>query len=453
MNKSNTRVDRGWGQMHSTLDVEMPQKKDRKKFLWFFFGAGLLLLVSALSLVNQLSSSSGIMSPIEIVTSENIPPKKSDSVSESNGSHSTTKQIITPTTINSVSENNNRSLQKAAEKKTQTNLNNINQEIKRNKIIDSEITVSSTQIIEDKNNSSLKSLITNTKKSDPLESFSAKRSVSDRIIISKSNKKSISTSSKLGHNTTLPQLAIPSISYSYIKTIGQDTELQISEAKLIEPIAKINQINKWGIGAYTSVGTDFFHKVNSLGAIVSAGVSLNRGKLSIGPSISYPMTKMGGSNSDIYIQSSDTNDVRLADDLNNSSEMDFNPIGLGAVEDSLYMDDLTAENNIRYISAGINIGYQLNSKWALHGGIGKEFHFGTQSLTPLDISNRLESLPLPPITFKHRNSYYIESGISYNISSKFSIATSYRYATSSLINIINDNRRSSKASLALRYNF
>ncbi len=55
-NKNIRLIDQGWDAMHATLDIEMPVKKDKKRFfLWWLMGFGLLLITAAAVLFGNTS--------------------------------------------------------------------------------------------------------------------------------------------------------------------------------------------------------------------------------------------------------------------------------------------------------------------------------------------------------------------------------------------------------------
>ena len=66
-NKNQSLVDKGWGQMSSILDKEMPVEKDRRRpFLWWFFGVAALLLVSFTGYVILDSDKNGAATDQEV---------------------------------------------------------------------------------------------------------------------------------------------------------------------------------------------------------------------------------------------------------------------------------------------------------------------------------------------------------------------------------------------------
>ena len=96
------------------------------------------------------------------------------------------------------------------------------------------------------------------------------------------------------------------------------------------------------------------------------------------------------------------------------------------------------------------MSYELSSGINLLSEIGREFHFGNQSLIPLDEATFSPSGET--ITLAHSDTYFISTGIAYNLTNKFSLEARYRYATRSLFTASDYSIRSNKFSLSLRYN-
>ena len=164
------------------------------------------------------------------------------------------------------------------------------------------------------------------------------------------------------------------------------------------------------------------------------------------PILSYSTTNLTPDNFNLFNNRSI--ETALADDM-----MDVDNNGGSPNRIINQTNDESADNALYYISLGINISYAISHRFNIISGVGRECHFGNQSFLQILTAVNNSSLTAESITIAHRDTYYINVGMAYNLNEKFTLDTRYRYVPHSLINITDNLMRSSKASLSLRYNF
>ncbi len=450
---SNNRVDRGWDKMHATLDVKMPQKKGRKLIFWWFFGIGFLVAVATFFVLNSYlnKETSSLNTEISEANSNSTKTAKPTISTENNDVDNNITKATSTTNTNEI--NNNKAtainrLKTSDIKKESSSLNSKviattpNPNIKsteysfnRNSSIQSYLNKGLNENV--KRITKTKDVIKNNTGIKAKETVTNPNTSTDKLL-----QNSIKTNKKL---VAIKPLPIGSLLIQHTT----DYDINPSLMSQVSPIIKPNKTTVWSLAHYAAVGADYLYNASSIGSTLSLGAMFNNKKFSIGPQISYTIAKQLSTKESAFAQSNDSNEIRLEDN---------NPMGVntsaGAFQELTYAIDTKTNSNIRYLSIGIASQYEVNKHFSFLLGLGKEFHFGSQLLIPTGFENStLDMDPPEAILLGHNDTYYVEAGIALRLTSNLSAHTSYRYANKKLINIIDDNRKSDKVSLSLRYNF
>ncbi|MDA8693358.1 hypothetical protein N9L92_04785 [Saprospiraceae bacterium] len=452
--KINSRVDRGWSEMHSTLDVKMPQeKKKRRGIFWLMFGFGFLIVALAALMYNNVTVDNTQVDKMEIAQANKTPIDKK-TLNKNLHNHTSNNSEVSKGIENKIKQQiiNSETVSNYNNKSTTVDGASINSLSKQKSTTNSPLYPSASN-----------SLKVN-KASQPKLIQDISVSLKDKNITIVNPTKTIINSSEIGTDKLLKseftrsKLEYISLLASRPFHLQSDNEFTINGPETYASVVDIKTKSSKGLveaGGFVSLGADYFHSIPTLGTSLSAGIQLSKNKFSLSPTISYTITEISSDNLNVFdLSSSRSMNESILVDMMDMGQNVTNPNGFNLTELTNVTSDEQADNSLVYISLGLDMRYEVSHAINLIGGIGREFHFGNQTLIPLSVT--AGSPPTfsgqEPITLAHQDTYYLNTGIAYKLNNKFSLEARYRYATRSLINIPDYSMRSSKASLNLRYN-
>lgn len=419
-----SKVDKGWDKMYTTLDRKMPQKKERKGIFWWTLGTGILAALILIALTYTMTRESNQTNNVDIqfVESNIIIPNSSEPSSNNNATKAL-NEIVDDNDISIENIINNKNVTATYEEKNKITQKSLNIQREKSTAFDSNLANEFSQQSENKQipNNNYENINEHSGAYNILNTGGKRYEVSKNPI-------------DIAHRNNI---AFPLDSlYVLDNLIAYDNHHTIENPTIQSPTyIRINSNKKSPFATNFSfgMGTDYLHNGKAFGLSPSLGFNITKRRLSIGASISYTRTFNVNSES-----------VSL-DGLLAIAEMDFDLMGgFRAVE-------IMAIGQPHYISSGINLQYSLGYKVSIIVGMGREFHLGKQEFISSPEPFSLLDLNDESFVINHRDNYYIESGISYNFTSQLSLEGRYRYVSNSYLEITEDNTDSAKASLTLRY--
>jgi hypothetical protein len=484
--KNMERIDKGWQAMNTLLDEKMPQKKRRRKFIFFWLFLAIGLLGSNMVFDNFINTHDVNIQEenFQVVTNSivNIPTKKTDkssnsktnsesievsnteikSVTEESFPSDIRKKSITESTntksISSIKENDKKVNQRVIIESKSSNRTSIPvtkpQDQKEIKAVD--------QKIEIQKQIDIKRIIEINKPQKPLASFDQELQLNndnisiDNIVTTEDKLANQKTKSKnkLAGIALLPSIIVASkLNYDY-------PIIAIAHDRLIDPV-KSRRANSFNLNYGLKTSGTYLTNIKAYGVSPSAFVEFEKNaKWGIGFEIM----------SSFVTRANDSTDA-LRDPILNT---DGNPDGIGApigLEDNEFLDaqiiseidrsKVISAYTTNFNSIGLNLYsfFNINSRLRLSLGLGLEQFYGTKSLNNVYVlGNDFAANSYDPRLSTYLFSYSkiianANIGLSYSISNKMNVFANYNYGLANLVEEIDLEIKTNRVNLGLSYTF
>lgn len=440
------RIDKGWHNMHDLLDAKMPQKKKRRKGL-FWFLSGLLFLVA----IGLFSLEKMNTSLIDKFAEENAVIQKENNVDVQN--------VHQNAFVKKENENNkpltqsdqmNDQNQISFESKTQKQKNNTN----NSKKTTSKVTNQKRTITENTNNKN--AFENNFSDQKTLKKANSDNSIIKNLEIKRENDLNIFAENAIPHDGFSKDLyknEKASINEIHILPscpvlLEDDLEIAYSH-KIVKQIPFIeilkNKQSKNKFKPYVGLvsAANYLSNLNSHG--FSGGLSFELSKPNIGLGIRALYGKQyNASLSDEM--STDTGQLNL-DEPNVDPLVDF--------QNNNILYDITFPDNLTHFDFSIYVFQKIAKRVRLELSSGVEIYKNSTYLATAMQDPSLEFIPIIPpneVEFVDLNAYYFEPSLGYQISNSLFLMAGHKFAFSPL-GEDKLNFKTNKSTLKLQYNF